>query len=207
MWYILGDGPFSLEVYDWSCDALGDAAAREFGGFLSGEADPAPHSSGLPVLSDRGFDFAAADFIVNAIAKPAVKASLLPQLTAEGARFKTIIHPTATVRASEIGDGTVICPGVVVGAQTKIGVGCTINYQVGIGHETTMADFVTISPGVQIGGRSTIGARSFVGLSAAIIDNIKIGKDVQINAGAVVISRIKDEKTVSGNPARRTQTF
>lgn len=207
MWYILGDGPFSLEVFDWSCDALGDNAKSNFGGFLSGAEAPVPHPSGAPVLSDQNFDFPRAEFIVNAIAKPSVKAALFPKLIARGAKFKSIIHPSATVRAESIGEGTIICPHSVIGAHTKIARGCTINYQVGIGHETVMEEFVTISPGVQIGGRSNIGARSFIGLSAAIIDNIKIGQDVQVNAGAVVISRIRAEKTVSGNPARRTHTF
>lgn len=206
MWYVLGDGPFSLEVYDWSCDALGEDISAQFGGFLSGESEPKNHLSGHVVLSDKSFDFSQADFIVNAIAQTKLKEHLLGNLINQGL-LKTIIHPTATVRAKEIGEGTVICPHVVIGAHTKIGVGCTINYQVGIGHETVIDDFVTISPGVQIGGRSTIGTRSFIGLSAAIIDNIKIGRDVQVNAGSIVISRIRDEKTVSGNPARRTQTF
>jgi serine acetyltransferase len=39
--------------------------------------------------------------------------------------------------------------------------------------------------------------------SAVVIDNLKVGADVRIHAGSVVVARIKDGVVVSGNPARK----
>ena len=202
-WMILGTGPFALEVYDWAtdCPALGD---RAFAGFLGDPAGPAPAKRGEPAHDEDAIDVDDRLLIVNAIAAPKLKEQLFAKLDARGAHFQTVIHPSAVVRASRIGRGTVIAPGCVIGACAEIGAGCTINYQCGIGHEAVLGDFATLSPGVQIGGRTTLGPRSFVGLSAVVIDNLKIGHDVQINAGAVVVTRVKDGLTVSGNPARKT---
>lgn len=205
MWMILGDGPFSLEIYEWAAELIGMGAHSSFGGFLSGDDDAAVHPSGHPVYCDNSFDVGAPDFIFNAIADPAIKSVLIPKLRGRGARFKSLIHPSALVRSGNIGEGSFIGPKCVIGPAVKIGEFCTINYQCGIGHETQIGAFSTLSPGVQIGGRTHIGAQFFAGLNAAIIDKISIGENVRVHPGSVIIGRVKSGRTMGGNPARRIQ--
>ena len=46
------------------------------------------------------------------------------------------------------------------------------------------------------------GELSFIGIGATIIQGIKIGKNVIIGAGSVVIKDITDNVIVVGNPAK-----
>ncbi|MCF6303464.1 MAG: acetyltransferase [Devosiaceae bacterium] len=206
-WFVLGTGPFALEVYDWAFDAIGEGAASTFGGFLGEPNGAAPQTLALPAYDERDMDFTVKDRVFNAISDPATKEKVCPVLLERGVEFEQLVHPTATVRAASLGQGTIICPGTVIGSQAEIGHFVTINYQCGIGHEVKVGDFCNIAPGVQIGGRTSIGRGTGIGLSASIIDNVKVGEGVSINAGAVVISRIRNGKKVSGNPARKTELF
>lgn len=206
-WFVLGTGPFALEIFDWARDMYAHASAREFAGFLGDPAGAAPRALGLPAHDENMVSFRSDDVVVNAIADPEVKKRVCTSLLERGVCFDTLVHPSAVVRAMKVGEGTVICPGVVIGAQACVGRFATINYQVGIGHEAAIGDWCTIAPGVQIGGRSTIGAGVSIGLSAVIIDNIRIGENVRVNAGSVVITRVRDGRRVSGNPARKTELF
>ena len=206
-WFILGTGPFALEIFDWARDMYARGEGRVFAGFLGDATGPAPRTLGLPAHDENAVTFGPGDVVVNAIADPDVKKRVCGALSERGVVFDTLIHPSAVVRAAEIGPGTVICPGVVIGAQARMGRFVTINYQVGIGHEARIGDWCNIAPGVQIGGGSVIGEGTSIGLSAVIIDRIRVGANVRINAGSVVITRIRDGRRVSGNPARKTDLF
>ncbi len=203
MWYILGNGPHSSEVFDWAIAALGCDTKKSFAGFLSNNKTPNNHPTGFPVLWEDSIDVSQADFLVNAIADPDIKATVIPKFIRKGGQFKTIIHPSALCHAQSVGSGAIICPNVTIGANSVIGAFTTVNYQSGIGHDTVLEDYVTLSPNVQIGGRSYIGRGTFIGISATVIDNIMVGSNVRIYAGAVVMARIQDKRIVSGNPARR----
>lgn len=47
-----------------------------------------------------------------------------------------------------------------------------------------------------------VGERSFIGANATVIQGIKIGKDVVIGAGSVVINDVPDFAVVVGNPGK-----
>ncbi len=205
MWYILGNGPFSSEVFDWTIDSLGADAKSQFGGFLSEEKTPSAHPTGLPVFWENSIDISQVDFLVNGISDPEIKAKVMPKFVQQGVSFKRVVHPSVIYKGKSIGEGAVICPNVTIGAHAVIGAYTTINYQSGIGHDTVLGEFATLSPNVQIGGRSYIGRASFIGISATVIDNIMVGKNVRIYSGAVVMAQVRDNRIVGGNPARRIQ--
>lgn len=48
----------------------------------------------------------------------------------------------------------------------------------------------------------TVGDRSWVGIGSAVRQMIKIGSDVMVGAGSVVVSDISDACVVTGVPAR-----
>ena len=99
------------------------------------------------------------------------------------------IHPAATIgRRLFIDHGT----GVVIGETTEIGDDCTIYQGVTLG-----------GTGKDKGKRHpTLGDRVMVGAGAKVLGPIRIGNDVRIAAGAVVLSDIPDNCTAVGVPAR-----
>ena len=51
-------------------------------------------------------------------------------------------------------------------------------------------------------GTVRVGEFSYVGTGASVIQNINIGKNVMIGAGAVILSDVPDDVTIVGNPGR-----
>ena len=99
------------------------------------------------------------------------------------------IHPAATIgRRFFIDHGT----GVVIGETTEIGDDCTIYQGVTLG-----------GTGKDTGKRHpTLGNHVMVGSGAKVLGPIKIGNNVRIAAGAVVLTDIPDNCTAVGIPAR-----
>jgi len=116
---------------------------------------------------------------------------LLPRFISQVSRFFTgiEIHPGATIgRRFFIDHGM----GVVIGETTEIG------------------DDVLLYQGVTLGGTGnetgkrhpTLGNRVVVGTGAKVLGNIKIGDNVRIGAGSVVVHPVPDNSTVVGVPGR-----
>ena len=99
------------------------------------------------------------------------------------------IHPGATIgRRLFIDHGT----GVVIGETTEIGDDCTIYQGVTLG-----------GTGKDKGKRHpTLGNHVMVGSGAKVLGPIRIGDNVRIAAGAVVLADIPDNCTAVGVPAR-----
>ena len=116
---------------------------------------------------------------------------LLPRRISQSSRFFTgiEIHPGATIgRRFFIDHGM----GVVIGETTEIG------------------DDVLLYQGVTLGGTGgekgkrhpTLGNRVVVGTGAKVLGNIRIGDNVKIGAGSVVVYAVPDNSTVVGVPGR-----
>ena len=78
--------------------------------------------------------------------------------------------------------------GIVINPNSKIGEGTDIQHSVTIG-ETAK-------------GCPTIGKYCHIGARAVVIGNVKIGDNVTIGAGAVVVHDVPDNCTVVGVPAK-----
>jgi serine O-acetyltransferase len=116
---------------------------------------------------------------------------LVPRVISQISRFLTgiEIHPGATIgRRFFIDHGS----GVVIGETTEIG------------------DDVLLYQGVTLGGTGnekgkrhpTIGNRVVVGTGAKVLGSIRIGDDVKVGAGSVVVHPVPDHSTVVGIPGR-----
>jgi sugar O-acyltransferase (sialic acid O-acetyltransferase NeuD family) len=117
--------------------------------------------------------------------------------------FVVARHPSAiTSEDVRIGDGSMLCAGVIVNTGTIVGRGVILNTGCTVDHHSSIGDFVHIAPGVHMGGEVTVGARSFVGIGAVVLPGITIGEGSVIGAGAVVTRDVAPYVTVVGCPAR-----
>jgi len=120
-----------------------------------------------------------------------LRVPLIPRVISQISRFFTHIeiHPGATIgRRFFIDHGS----GVVIGETSEIG------------------DDVLLYQGVTLGGTGhekgkrhpTLGNRVVVGTGAKILGNIRIGDNVKVGAGSVVVHPVPDNSTVVGIPGR-----
>jgi sugar O-acyltransferase (sialic acid O-acetyltransferase NeuD family) len=117
--------------------------------------------------------------------------------------FVTAKHPRAIVsRDVTIGDGSMLCAGVIVNTGATIGHGVILNTGCTVDHHTTIGNFVHIAPGVHMGGEVQIGDGALVGIGAVILPQISVGAGSIVGAGAVVTRDVPPGVTVAGCPAK-----
>jgi len=119
------------------------------------------------------------------------KRYVLARLVSQFARFLTgiEIHPGATIGERLFIDHGL---GVVIGETAEVG------------------DDVLLYQGVTLGGTGTqrgkrhptVGNRVVVGTGASVLGSIRLGDDVKVGAGSVVVHSVPDGATVIGIPGR-----
>ncbi|MEH7019915.1 acetyltransferase [Priestia megaterium] len=117
-------------------------------------------------------------------------------------KIPILIHPSSTVSVkSSIEEGTVIMAGAIINPDARIGRSCIINTASTIDHDCLLQDGVHTSPGAHLGGTVKVGERTWICIGATIINNINIGCDSVIAAGAVVTKDVPSNALVAGIPA------
>jgi len=118
--------------------------------------------------------------------------------------FATLIHSMAYLsERARLGDGTILMAGAVVNAGCDIGNGVIINTNSSIDHDGTIHDFASLAPGVSLGGGVLIGERSSIGLGARFIHKVRVGNDVCVGAGSLILRSVnKDSVVIFGVPAK-----
>jgi serine O-acetyltransferase len=153
------------------------------------QEDPAAKSVLEIVLCYPGFHAILLHRLAHRLYRAGVP--LLPRFLSQISRFLTgiEIHPGARIgRNFFIDHGT----GVVIGETTEIGDNCLLYQGVTLG-----------GTGKEKGKRHpTLGDRVVVGAGAKVLGNIRIGNNVRIGAGSVVIHSVPDDSTVVGVPGR-----
>jgi len=117
--------------------------------------------------------------------------------------FGVYVHPSAVIDASvQIDIGTVVFAQSVLHPCAKIGQNCIVNTAATVDHDCILGNHVQISPNATLCGGVEVGDFSMICAGATIIPYKKIGKNVVVAAGAVVINNVPDNVMVAGCPAR-----
>lgn len=116
---------------------------------------------------------------------------LAPRMISQVGRLLTgiEIHPGA-----ELGDGLFIDhgSGVVIGETAEVGENVTIYQGVTLG-----------GTGKETGKRHpTVGNNAVIGAGAQLLGSIRLGANVKVGAGSVVVHDVPSDSTVVGNPGR-----
>jgi sugar O-acyltransferase (sialic acid O-acetyltransferase NeuD family) len=181
--YVVGAGGFGREVTQWARDA------------------------GLVVdrLLDQGdddLDFTPADWFLCGLGEPALKKVVCERLKSRGARFRTLVHPTATIAPNAtIGEGAIVCPHAVVSVDAVVGRLVTINCAATVGHDTVVGDYTSISSHADICGHARLGEGVLMGSHASILPHAVAGDWSIVGSGSVVVKEAPAKSTVMGVPA------
>lgn len=141
--------------------------------------------------------------VAVAIGNNAIRLEKLNLLRNQGVALPAIIHPNSVVsRYAKIGDGSVVCAGVIVNADAQVGAGAILNTGCSIDHDCVLAEAVHISPGARLAGGTKVDACAWVGIGAVVRQLITIGADSVVGAGAAVVKDVPEGATVVGVPAQ-----
>jgi len=131
------------------------------------------------------------------------RSELFDLLKVAGAPIPTLVHPHATVsRTCRIGAGTVVFPGVVLGAAVEVGDNVVLYSNAVAEHDCRIAAHAYLSPGVILTGAVTVEESAFIGAGAVLFPGIIVGARATVAAGAVVTGGVQAGATVLGSPAR-----
>jgi len=131
------------------------------------------------------------------------RAQLYDVLVAAGVPQPPLVHPRAAASAlAEVGPGSVVFAGSVVGSGARIGVNAVLYSGVVVEHECLIGDHAYLSPGVILSGQVTVEAGAFLGAGAVVLPGVRIGEGAVVAAGAVVTADVPAGQTVMGVPAR-----
>lgn len=144
---------------------------------------------------------------VIAIGDNGVRRMIAETVEAAGLDLPAIIHPSAQIATNvTIGRGVVIAAGALVCAHSQIGDYAILNTGCIVDHESMIGTAVHVCPGVRLAGHVTLESGAFIGIGSTVIQNVRIGFEAIVGAGAVVTCNVDPMTTVVGVPAREIKS-
>lgn len=202
---IIGAGGCGREVLQWAKQINAVSPRWNIKGFLDYDSHAFDGKDcGIGICgNDDTYEIKDDDEFICAIGSSTLREKVVKRLRERGAVFTNIIHPSAIVAdTAQLGEGIVIYPFAVVSDHAVIGDGTIINSHTSIAHDTHVGKYCTLSAHCDVTGMCTLGERVFMGTTSNIIPGTVIGDDAFICAGSTVMTRLRDNVKVMGNPAR-----
>lgn len=207
---VVGAGGFGRETLD-----VIEAIARSGSGpryQVLGVIDDRPSEANLSRLAARGYRWlgSVADAVSGtpahyalAIGTPANRQAVARRFEDSGWQAATLIHPAAVIGSVEsIGDGCIICGGVQLSTNTRLGRYVHLNPNSTVGHDSDLADFVSVNPGAIVSGDVRIESGVLVGAGAVVLQGLTVAKDATVGASACVTRNVPESVVVVGVPGR-----
>lgn len=143
--------------------------------------------------------------VVFAIANPQIKRKVISSVTNQLVNFPKLIHPNVLLGPEDylkIGEGAIITAGNMITVNIEIGKHVILNLGCTVGHDTIIKDYCSFMPSVNISGEVVIEECVYVGTGAKIINQLSIGENTIVGAGAVVSKSLPSNCTAVGVPAK-----
>ena len=147
--------------------------------------------------------------IAVSIGSPITRKKIVEEIHNDNVSFPTLIHPSVIIGDSnfvKIGQGCLICAGVILTTNITIKDFVILNLQCTIGHDVVINDYAAFMPSCNISGEVTIEEGVYCGTGVRVINQITIGKFAVLGAGAVAVESIPANCTAVGVPAKVVKT-
>ncbi|WP_433392441.1 acetyltransferase [Micromonospora sp. KLBMP9576] len=140
---------------------------------------------------------------VIGIGDPRVRRAVDQRITGHRPPAASLVHPDATVGPETVhGPGFVVFAGARVTTNVVIGRHVHLNQNVTVGHDSTLDDYVSVNPLGVVSGDCHLAEGALVGTAAAVLEQLRVGRDSTVGACACVVRDVPDGRVVKGVPAR-----
>ncbi len=148
--------------------------------------------------------------IVIALGAPSAKEQIERELLDKCDKlvYPNLIHPRANITSSisnDLGMGNIICCGVTITTNIKLGKFVIININSTIGHDVIIEDYCTVNPLVAVSGNVSIKKGALIGAGVSIKEKTLIGKNSIAGLGAIVVKEIEDNSVVISKRATQLE--
>ncbi len=118
--------------------------------------------------------------------------------------YPNLIHPSVMIGKDDVklGQGLIICSGTIITVNVTIEDFVILNLSCTVGHDTIIKKYSSFMPSVNISGEVIIEPLVYVGTGAKIINQLTIGENTVVGAGAVVAKSLSAYCTAVGIPAK-----
>ena len=201
---IIGAGGYGRELLQWIKDINMVKPTWEIAGFID---DNLRSLDGVecdyPVIGRLSeWEPEGNEVFALALGEPKMKQAVAEQMKGRGARFASIIHPTATITPySHYGEGFIMFPYAKLSVNSSVGDFVSL-LSSGVGHDVCIGDYTTISGACNVLRNVRIGKRVFLAAGVSLAQDIRVGDDSYLGLGSVVLKDVPDKSKVFGNPAR-----
>lgn len=127
------------------------------------------------------------DGAIAAVGNNAVREQWIALIEQAGIELVSIVHPEAWVSPSaEVGAGTAVMAGAVVGTVSTVGRGVIINANATVDHDVVMEELSHIGVGVQLAGGVRVGARAWLQAGSSCGYQVVVEPGVKLGPGTVL---------------------
>lgn len=146
--------------------------------------------------------------IAIAIGTPRVLKLVSDGITNPLVEFPNVIAPNVqwldrnNVR---LGTGNIICSNCLISCNVEIGNFNILNGFIPVGHDTTIGNYNVVMPSCNISGGVIMGDCNFMGVKSVILQYLKVGNNVKIGAGSILMRNAKDNYLYVGVPALKME--
>lgn len=200
---IVGGGGFGNEVANWAADSHMAGKQPPLFGYID-DNERGSLGKGVPHIGSI-VDYVpqSGDALLLAVGAPETKRRIVELLRTRGARFATLIHPTAIIGSNCCHEeGVIICPLAMNTANTRMGAFSTLLSFSGLGHDASLGSYSTVSSHVDVMGHASIGDGVFIGSGARVMPNKSVANGARIGANVVVQRNVRANVTLFAAPPK-----
>jgi sugar O-acyltransferase (sialic acid O-acetyltransferase NeuD family) len=202
---IIGAGGFAREILALINDINRHKSQYKIVGFIDVNKEQNIH--GYPIIgTDEEVNQTKEPIaLVIAVGEPRMKRLIREKYNNPLICFPTLIHPSVMIGDNgsvRFGEGCIVCAGSILTTDIHIDNFVTINLMCTVGHDTVIKEYASFMPTCNISGEVIVNHGVYVGTGAKIINQVEIGENTIVGAGAVVAKSLPANCTAVGIPAK-----